>query len=174
MLDPATLESRFDAELPAAPAEAWPFAPPARPAARKPAFSQFQLAIAVIVAVAALAVVMAAMRMTDEAVYRAVEARQAPERFLADELSALRLMAMSDRSVVPARLYLGIEECFKSRAAVPFDEENLAPARQTLAICADMEIGRLYAQGGLAMAEEGRRVLQQAGVLAPLGTRAIE
>jgi hypothetical protein len=146
--------------LPAA--EAWPFPAPRQPAER---ISQFQLAIAAILAVAALAVVIAATRMTDQAVYRALESREAPERFLSDELSVLRLMAMSATSGIPGRLYLGIEECFKSRVAVPFDEQDPTAARQTLATCADMELGRLYAQGGAAMAEQGRKVLQQAGVL---------
>ena len=133
-------------------------------AARKPVITQFQLALAIIVAVAALAVVIAAQRVTDGAIYRALEAREAPERFLANELAALRLMAMSASSPVPGRLYLGIEECFKARVAVPFDDEHSADARQTLASCADMEVGRLYAQGGEKLAEQGRVVLRQAGL----------
>ena len=153
MLDPGALERRFLDEAPA----------PA-PAARTPAITRFQLAVAIIVAVAALAVVIAAQRVTDGAMYRALEAREAPERFLADQLSALRLMAMSSPSPVPGRLYLGIEECFKRRVAVPFDEGHVADAKQTLATCADMEVGRLYAQGGEKLAEQGRTVLRQAGV----------
>lgn len=154
MLDPAALERGFDDELPPATAQS----------ARKPLLTRFQLALAVMVAVAALAVVIAAMRVADQSVYRAVDAREAPERFLRNELDALRLMAMSSPSPVPGRLYLGIEECFKQRVAVPFDDEQLADAKQTLATCADMEIGRLYAQGGAAVAEQGRTVLRQAGV----------
>ena len=154
MLDPAALEHPFDDDLPA----------PSAQAARKPRVTRFQLVLAVMVAVAALAVVIAAMRITDQSMYRAVDAREAPERFLKDELSALRLMAMSSPSPVPGRLYLGIEECFKQRVAVPYDDTQVAEARQTLATCADMEIGRLYAQGGAALAEQGRTALRQAGV----------
>jgi hypothetical protein len=117
--------------------------------------------------IAALAVVIAAVRITDRAVYRAVEAREAPVRFLAEELGALRLIAMTAPEPIPARLYLGIEECFKARVAIPFDEQHLALARQTLGTCADMEIGRLYTQGGAALAAQGRRVLEQAGVTTP-------
>jgi hypothetical protein len=63
---------------------------------------------------------------------------------------------MSSSSVVPARLYLGMEECFRARTPVPFDE---AVAREVLSSCGELEIGRLQAQGGSAMAEQGRRVL---------------
>jgi|SRR5690242_316900 hypothetical protein len=156
MLDPGALERRFLAEHPA----------PAKPlpAARKPALSEFQLAIAIMIAIAALAVVIAAVRMTDRGIYRAVEEREAPERFLANELAPLRFMAMSATSGIPGRLYLGIEECFKARVAMPFSADDLALGRQTLATCADMEIGRLEAQGGAAMAERGRAVLRDAGI----------
>jgi hypothetical protein len=156
MLDSGALERRFVAELPAL-AETLP-------PARRPALSQFQLAIAVMIAIAALAVVIAAVRMTDRGIYRALETREAPERFLANELAALRFMAMSARSGIPGRLYLGIEECFKARVAVPFSEDEVALGRQTLATCADMEIGRLEAQAGPIMAERGRAVLRDAGV----------
>jgi hypothetical protein len=156
MLDPGALERRFLAEQPA-------LAKPS-PAAGKPALSQFQLAIAIMIAIAALAVVIAAMRMTDRGMYRALEAREAPERFLANELAALRFMAMSATSAIPGRLYLGIEECFKARVGVPFSEADVQFGRQTLATCADMEIGRLEAQGGATMAERGRAVLRDAGV----------
>jgi hypothetical protein len=153
VLDPAALERRFDDDLPA-PAQA----------SRKSVVTRFQLALAVMFAVAALAVVIAAMRVADQSMYRALEAREAPERFLAGELSALRLMAMSSASPVPGRLYLGIEECFRARVAVPFDDAQVADAKQALATCADMELGRLYAQGGARLAEQGRDVLRQAGV----------
>ena len=156
MLDPGALERRFHDELPA-PLDA-------APAARKPVVTQFQVALAIIVAVAALAVVIAAQRVTDGAIYRALEARDAPERFLTSELVTLRLMAMSSSSPVPARLYLGIEQCFKERVAIPFGDEQAADAKQTLATCADMEIGRLEAQGGATLAEQGRAVLRQADV----------
>jgi hypothetical protein len=158
MLNPGALERRFD-DLP-------PLEAPATPVAveRKPVVSQFQLALAVMCAVAALAVVIAAVRVTDHSIYRAVEAREAPERFLANELGALRLIAMTSASPVPGRLYLGIEECYKQRIAVPFDEKQVADAKQALAICADMEIGRLYAQAGATLAAQGRAVLRQAGV----------
>ena len=158
MLNPGALERRFD-DLP-------PLDAPAAPAAveRKPVVSQFQLVLAVMCAVAALAVVIAAVRVTDHSIYRAVEAREAPERFLANELGALRLIAMTSASPVPARLYLGIEECYKQRVAVPFDEKQVGDAQQALATCADMEIGRLYAQGGATLAAQGRAVLRQAGV----------
>jgi hypothetical protein len=171
MLDPFALERRFIGDLPA-PANdaATPAAKRAR-APRKPVVTQFQLAMAAIVAIAALAVIIATVRMTDRAVYQAVEAREAPARFLADRLGALRLFAMTSASPVPARLYLGIEECFKTRIAVPFDDEHLPLARQTLATCADMEIGRLYAQGGASLAEQGRRILEQASVPAPFAAR---
>ena len=165
MLDPAALERRFLDDLPA-PADAP--APPER-ITPKLVVTKFQLAITIMLAVAALAVVIAAQRVTDGAIYRALEAREAPERLLASELSALRLLAMSSSSPVAGRLYLGIEECFKARVAVPFDEKHVADGKQVLAMCADMEIGRLYAQGGSALAAQGRSVLRQAGVptLAP-------
>ena len=156
MLDPGALERRFHDELPA-PQDA-------APTARKPVVTQLQLALAIIVAVPALAVVIAAQRVTDGAIYRALETRDAPERFLTSQLSALRLMAMSSPSPVPARLYLGIEQCFKERVAIPFEDEHVADAKQTLATCADMEIGRLAAQGGSTLAEHGRAVLRQADV----------
>ena len=156
MLDSGALERRFVADLP-------PLAEPLPPA-RQPELSQFQLAIAIMIAIAALAVVIAAMRMTDRGIYRALEEREAPERFFANELSALRLMAMSSTSAIPGRLYLGIEECFKARVAVPFRADDIALGRETLAACADMEIGRLEAQGGATMAERGRAVLRDAGV----------
>jgi hypothetical protein len=164
MLDPGALERRFFDDLPA-PADAP--APPQR-FAPKLVLTKFQLTIAIMLAVAALAVVIAAQRVTDGAIYRALAAREAPERFLAGELSALRLMAMTSPSPVPGRLYLGIEECFKQRVAVPFDEGQIADAKQALATCADMEIGRLHAQGGPVLAEQGRTVLRQAGVRALL------
>ena len=173
MLDPGALERRFVAEVPAAPSTVPAPAKPRR-MAPKPSLTQFQLALAIMLATAALAVVIAAARMTDRTVYQAVEAREAPARFLADQLGALRLMAMTAPSPVPGRLYLGIEECFKARVAVPFDEEHLPLARQTLATCADMEIGRLYAQGGAARAEEGRRLLRQASVPTPYSGRENE
>lgn len=168
MLDPGALERRFVPEVPQAAAPA-----PAKrsPFVRRPEITQFQLALLAILAIAALAVVIAAVRVADRAVYRAAEAREAPARFLADQLGALRLIAMTAPSPVPARLYLGIEECFKARVAVPFDEAHLPLARETLAACADMEVGRLYAQGGAGLAEQGRRVLQQAGVPAPYAAR---
>ena len=156
MLDPGALERRFLAEHPTV-------AKPVPPA-RKSTVSGFQLAIAIMVAIAALAVVIAAVRVTDRGIYRALEAREAPERFLTNELAALRFMAMSATNGIPGRLYLGIEECFKARVAVPFSEEDAELGRQTLATCADMEIGRLDAQGGAAMAEQGRAVLRNAGV----------
>jgi hypothetical protein len=123
--------------------------------------SDFQLAIAAMVGIAALLVVIAAGRLTDQAVYRSVEERQAPNRFLVEQLGALRLMAMTSTNIVPARLYLGIEECFRMRMPMPFDE---AAAGSGLAACADMEIGRLQAQGGARMAEEGARVLRDASL----------
>ena len=173
MLDPATLERRFLAEAPGS-ASTLPVPAKRRRTAPKRSVTQFQLALATLLAIAALAVVIAAVRMTDRAVYRAVEAREAPARFLADQLGALRLFAMTAPSPVPARLYLGIEECFKARVPVPFDDEHLPLARQTLATCADMELGRLYAQGGAPLAEEGGRVLRQASVRTPFSGRENE
>ena len=170
MLDPRALERRFIAEAPASAASV-PASPKRRRATPKPALTQFQLALAAMLAIAALAVVIAAMRISDRAVYRAAEAREAPARFLANELGALRLFAMTAPSPIPARLYLGIEECFKARVPVPFDDEHLPLARQTLATCADMELGRLYAQGGAPLAQEGGRVLRQASVRTPFSGR---
>ena len=72
MLDPGALERRFLNDLPAA----MDAAPPAASSAPSPALSQFQLALAVMFAVAALAVVIAAVRVTDQSIYRAVEARE--------------------------------------------------------------------------------------------------
>jgi hypothetical protein len=123
--------------------------------------TQFQIVVTAMVGVAALCVVVASVRLTDQAVYRSVEAREAPERFLADQLSTLRVLAMTSESVVPGRLYLGIEQCFQDGAPVPFDE---AAARSALDACAESEIGRLQAQRGPRAAEEGVRVLRDAGI----------
>ena len=120
------------------------------------ALKPFHLVIAAMVAVAALLVVMASLRLTDEAVTRTVDEREAPARFLAEQLGTLRLVAMTSTSVVPARLYLGIEQCFRDRAPIPFDE---GAARSTLGTCAELELGRLQAQGGARMAAEGKTVL---------------
>jgi hypothetical protein len=81
----------------------------------------FPLVIGIIVGVAALAVVVASLRMTEHAIDKAVAQREAAGRFLASELSVLRMMAMTSQSPVPARLYLGIEECFQKSVAVPAD-----------------------------------------------------
>jgi hypothetical protein len=151
MLTPLILQKRFVADE--------------QPLAIKHAVRQFHVVIAVIAAVAALVVIIASVRMSERSVNLAVEAREAPARFLANELGALRLMALTAKSVVPARLYIGMEECFTARAPIPFNDEQLALARQTLAACADMEIGRLNAQGGAEMAEQGRHVLRQAALL---------
>lgn len=117
------------------------------------------------VAVTALAVITASLRMTERAIDSAVAQREAASRFLADELSVLRLMALSARSPVPARLYLGMEDCFKASVAMPFDSEDLRVARQRLVACAEIELGRLHAQGGAGMAEEGQRILREIGLL---------
>jgi hypothetical protein len=151
MLDPASLERRFLSEVDHATA----------PASRRSEPSQFQIVITAMVGIAALAVVIASVRLTDSTIQRSVDEQQAAQRFLAQELSVLRLMAMTSRSVVPARLYLGIEECFQSRAPVPFDESRADEGREVLAGCADAEVGRLQAQAGTAMADEGRRVLRE-------------
>jgi len=121
------------------------------------------LAIAGVVVIVALVVISASFRMTERAISRAVTERETASRFLADELSVLRLMAVSSESPVPARLYLGIEECFQKNVAVPF--ESPEAGRRMLAACAQMELGRLHAQGGAAMAEKGRAVLGQVGLL---------
>ena len=126
--------------------------------------TNFHLAIVGIALVAALAVVTASLRMTDRAIGAAVAQREAASRFLAGELSVLRIMAMTSESPVPARLYLGIEECFQKNVAVPFDRDNLAAARHTIAVCAEMELGRLHSQGGPAMADKGRALLRDIGL----------
>lgn len=123
----------------------------------------YWLAIAGIGIVVALAIVAASLRMTEGAIDRAVAEREAADRFLANELAVLRIMAMSSDSPVPARLYLGIEECFGKSVAIPFESEEAG--RRTLAACAQMELGRLHAQGGPAMAEKGRALLSQIGLL---------
>jgi len=87
------------------------------------------------------------VRLTDSTIRQSVDRQEAPQRFLAQELSVLRLMAISSRSVVPARLYLGMEECFRSRAPVPFDERRIAEAREVLAACGELEIGRRIQAG---------------------------
>ena len=125
--------------------------------------SNIGLAIAGVVVIVALVVISASFRMTERAISRAVAEREAASRFLAEELSGLRLMAMSSESPVPARLYLGMEECFKKNVAVPFAGDEAA--RRIVAACAEMELGRLHAQGGPAMAEKGRGVLAQVGLL---------
>src|SRR3954451_19551339 len=127
------------------------------------ALSGYRLPIAGIAAVAALAVVAASLRMTEGAIDRAVAEREAAERYLAVELAVLRIMAMSSDSPVPARLYLGIEECFGKSVAIPFQGDEAG--RRTLLACAQMELGRLHAQGGPAMAEKGRALLSQIGLL---------
>ena len=123
----------------------------------------YRLAIAGIAVVVALAVITASLRMTEGAIDRAVAEREAASRFLASELAVLRMMAMSSEGPVPARLYLGIEECFYKSVAVPFDNEEAG--RRMLAACAQAELGRLHAQGGPAMAEKGRALLAQIGLL---------
>jgi hypothetical protein len=123
----------------------------------------YRLAIAGLALVAALAVLTASLRMTEGAIDRAVAEREAANRFLASQLAVLRMMAMSSDSPVPARLYLGIEECFAKTVAMPFESEDAG--RRTLANCAQMELGRLHAQGGPAMAEKGRALLSQTGLL---------
>ena len=123
----------------------------------------YRLAIAGIVLVVALAVIAASLRMTEGAIDRAVADREAASRFLASELAVLRMMAMSSESPVPARLYLGIEECFYKSVAVPFEGEEAG--RRALATCAQIELGRLHAQGGPAMAQKGRALLAQIGLL---------
>ena len=125
----------------------------------------FLAVIGAIVAVAALAVVIASLRMTDRAIERAVRQREAASLFLAEELSVLRATAMTSHTPVAGRLYLGIEECFRRTVAVPFNREHLAEARRLVQTCAEMELGRLYAQRGAAMAEEGQRTLRQTGLL---------
>ncbi|HVL34286.1 MAG TPA: hypothetical protein VM489_01310 [Burkholderiales bacterium] len=141
----------------------------ARPAASKKLRNQsltpFQAAVLAILAVAALAVVVASLRISESAITREVERREAAGRFLAEELVSLRITAMTATSGVPARLYLGIEECFKARAPVPFAGAEPAAVRQIVASCAEMELGRLHAQGGAARAEHGRSVLRQTGIL---------
>jgi len=123
----------------------------------------YWLAIAGIAVVVAVAVVAASLRMTEGAIDRAVAERESADRFLARELAVLRIMAMSSDSPVPARLYLGIEECFGKSVAIPFEGDEAG--RRTLAACAQMELGRLHAQGGPAMAEKGRALLSQIGLL---------
>jgi len=123
----------------------------------------YWLAIAGIAVVVAVAVVTASLRMTEGAIDRAVDGALAADRFLARELAVLRIMAMSSDSPVPARLYLGIEECFDKSVAIPFEGDEAG--RRTLAACAQMELGRLHAQGGPAMAEKGRALLSQIGLL---------
>jgi hypothetical protein len=127
------------------------------------ALSGYRLAIAGIAVVVALAVVAASLRMTEGAIDRAVSEREAADRFLASELAVLRIMAMSSDSPVPARLYLGIEECFGKSVAIPFESDEAG--RRTLVACAQIELGRLHAQGGPAMAEKGRALLSQIGLL---------
>jgi hypothetical protein len=123
----------------------------------------YRLAIAGIALVVALAVLTASLRMTQGAIDRAVAEREAANRYLASELAVLRMMAMSSDSPVPARLYLGIEECFAKSVAMPFESEEAG--RRTLVNCAQIELGRLHAQGGPAMAEKGRALLAQIGLL---------
>jgi hypothetical protein len=127
------------------------------------ALKGYWLAIAGIAVVVAVAVVAASLRMTEGAIDRAVAEREAADRFLANELAVLRIMAMSPDGPVPARLYLGIEECFGKSVAIPFQGEEAG--QRTLAACAQMELGRLHAQGGPAMAEKGRALLSQIGLL---------
>jgi hypothetical protein len=134
-----------------------------RPPRKAKAITRYHLAIAGIAIVVALAVIAASLRMTEGAIDRAVADREAASRFLASELAVLRMMAMSSESPVPARLYLGIEECFYKSVAVPFDNEEAG--RRTLTTCAQAELGRLHAQGGPAMAEKGRALLAQIGLL---------
>jgi len=126
-------------------------------------FTGYRLAIAGIALVVALAVLTASLRMTEGAIDRAVAEREAANRYLASELAVLRMMAMSSDSPVPARLYLGIEECFAKSVAMPFESEEAG--RRTLVNCAQIELGRLHAQGGPAMAEKGRALLAQIGLL---------
>ena len=129
---------------------------------RRKVLTGYRLAIAGIALVVALAVLTASLRMTEGAIDRAVAEREAANRYLASELAVLRMMAISSDSPVPARLYLGIEECFAKSVAMPFESEE--SGRRTLVNCAQMELGRLHAQGGPAMAEKGRALLAQIGL----------
>lgn len=128
---------------------------------QKRGLTDFQIAVLIMVGIASLSVVVAALRITDQAVYRTVEEREAPNRFLDEQLRTLRLIAKTSSSAVPARLYLGIDDCFRRSAPLPFDESL---ARSALIACADTEIGALRAQGGARMAEEGEQVLHDAGI----------
>ena len=136
---------------------------PGKALSKDKTLSNVGLAIAAVVVIVALVVISASFRMTERAINRAVLEREAAGQFIAEELSGLRLMAMSSESPVPARLYLGIEECFRKSVAVPFDSQEAG--KRMVAACAEMELGRLHAQGGAAMAEKGRGVLAQVGLL---------
>ena len=135
-----------------------------RPRQAAAPLSTLQLVIIGSILVVALAVVTASLRMTERAIERAVAQREAASRFLTEELTGLRMLAMSSESPVPGRLYLGIEECFHKSTALPFASAEPAMHRHVLSTCADMEVGRLHAQGGAVMADKGRTFLSQAGL----------
>src|SRR4051794_38508882 len=119
------------------------------------ALSGYRLAIAGIAVVVALAVVAASLRMTEGAIDRAVAEREAADRYLAVELAVLRIMAMSSDSPVPARLYLGIEECFGKSVAIPFEGDEAG--RRTLLACAQMELGPAARAGRARHGRKGPR-----------------
>ena len=132
---------------------------------RGKSLSNLHLVLIGIALVAALAVITASLRMTERAIDRAVAQREASARFLAEELAVLRLMAMSSESPVPARLYLGIEECFRRNTPLPFTSEQEPAARHLIATCAQMEVGRLHAQGGRGLADKGQAILKELSLI---------
>lgn len=124
-----------------------------------------QIAVAVALGIVAISIIAASMKTSDRATMAATIASEAPNRFLAAELAQLKAAAIRGDSRIAARLYFGIEECFKSTHPVPLDPEDLEPARTALSACARNQLGALHAVGGPAMAAEGEAFLSNLGLL---------
>jgi hypothetical protein len=124
-----------------------------------------QTAMAALLGVIGVCIIAASFRVSDRATLAAREAAEAPARFLNVELAQLKAAAIRGESRVAARLYFGIEECFRSTHAVPFDPENLRRANETLTACAENQLGTLHAAGGSALVREGRLLLQSLSLL---------
>lgn len=127
--------------------------------------SAAQIAVAVGLGIVGICIIAASMKMSDRATMAAMYAAEAPNRFLATELALLKVNAMSGESRVAARLYFGIEECFRTSHPIPLDQDNLEPARAALTACARNQLGALHAVGGPALEREGEALLRKLGLL---------
>jgi hypothetical protein len=124
--------------------------------------SPAKIAVAAGLAVVGVCIIAASMKMSDRATMAAMYAAEAPNRFLATELGLLKVNAMSGESRVAARLYFGIEECFRSSHPIPFDQDL---AHAVLIACARNQLGALHAAGGPVLEKDGESLLRKLGLL---------